>query len=262
MTSVSPQIIYNENPLCQVLCGSFRWFDGNEVGYEWYTLYNLDNTPNGNEVRTIKVNTSTNVWEDGGPNYPTIVTDDGVIVTCIFPTMSPIPFIFTKPSSASWISPPEEPDNNEGNLLGFVEASLTYDNSTNKLTWILPASYASTTDFFVTAHRTDYVLQNLSAYVVTDTYLIHTQGTATFGTSNSSILAGTWVIKRIISAPNGSTGVKAQVIVTQTDVDAYNAPPADDPPADDPPADDPPADSGINAPPNTPRSRRGNLNFW
>jgi len=233
----------------------FKWSlyqdDGDTIIYR---LVNVNTGWTGSGNYAILYVRSSQTWYDEGFSDPKSLSNSNDPLTGSSSVVNPeelygftsagvVKFQITNP----YYEPP--PDNDEGNIVtnDFVEASLTYDNSTNKLTWILPASYASTTDFFVTAHRTDYVLQNLSAYVVTDAYLIHTQGTATFGTSNSSILAGTWVIKRIISAPNGSTGVKAQVIVTQTDVDAYNAPPAD---------------SGINAPPNTPRSRRGNLNFW
>ena len=201
-------------------------------------------------------------------------------------------------SNPHWEDP--TPTGTEGiNPNDFLSASLTYNFATNRLSWILPASYSSTSDPLITAHRTDYILDNdtlwLPATPGYTTYIIHTQGTPSIGNSTNDISPGQWSIRRKISAPSGSTGVVAQVTFTQIEVDAYNAAVAAQAAADAAAAAQAAADAaaaaqaaldaaaaaqaaadaaaaaqaaadaaaaGSNAPPNTPRGRRGNHNFW
>jgi hypothetical protein len=279
--------------------------------------FNWTMTENGHEIyypqghsygSSIKVNRLTNVWSDNGSEHPTVVVEetiDGVVHVALY-WNNPQQLLskFPKPTVADWIVPPPPPEEpatgTEGiNPNEFLSASLTYDFATNRLSWILPASYSSTSDPLITAHRTDYLLDNdtlwLPATPGYTTYIIHTQGTPSIGNSTNDISPGQWSIRRKISAPSGSTGVVAQLSFTQIEVDAYNAAVAAQAAADAAAAAQAAADAaaaaqaaadaaaaaqasadaaaaaqaaadaaaaGSNAPPNTPRGRRGNHNFW
>ena len=201
-------------------------------------------------------------------------------------------FEFTSPH---WEAPPTI----ETHGFDLTSAVLTYNFATNRLSWILPASFSSTSDPFIIAHRTDYLLDNdlwlPNTYGYT-TYIIHTQGTPSTGNSSNDIIPGTWRIRRKISAPSGMTSVLASITFTQSEIDAYNAAAAAqaasdaaaaaqaaldaaaaaqaaldaaaaaqaaaDAAAAAQAAADAAAAAGSNAPPNTPRRRRGNHNFW
>jgi len=153
----------------------------------------------------------------------------------------------------------------------LTSAVLTYDVTTNRLSWIIPASFSSTSDPLIQAHRTDYVLQLNS---VEQAYLIHTNGIATIANSTNDIVPGIWRIRRIISMPVQSKLTLVQIEVTQAQVDSYystwsqaalDAAAAAQAALDAAAAAQAAADaaaSGSNAPPNTPRGRRGNHNFW
>jgi alpha-tubulin suppressor-like RCC1 family protein len=82
----------------------YRW-RSSETGYEIYGRWRIDFSPEAfdAENENIRVNTTTNTWEDYGIANPTGVTDDGSIVTLTINSGASVLYKFTKPTDASWI---------------------------------------------------------------------------------------------------------------------------------------------------------------
>jgi len=81
----------------------YRW-RSSEPGYEIYGRWRIDFSPEAfdAENENIRVNTTTNIWEDSGTANPTGVTD-GSTVTLTIDNGASVLYKFTKPTDASWI---------------------------------------------------------------------------------------------------------------------------------------------------------------
>ena len=82
----------------------YRW-RSSETGYEIYGRWRIDFSPEAfdAENENIRVNTTTNTWEDSGTANPTGVTDDGSIVTLTINSGASVLYKFTKPTDPSWV---------------------------------------------------------------------------------------------------------------------------------------------------------------
>lgn len=103
MSSVTPQLLPSiDSNSNWAGYGYYKW-RSSITGYEIYGL--SDGTNLENTIFDIKVETSTNTWIDHGSNNPYSVTEqlDGSVLLSSpnYPNM----FKFTKPTTASWISP-------------------------------------------------------------------------------------------------------------------------------------------------------------
>ena len=103
MAAVTPQTLPSLDTIQWGSSYEFRWrsTSGN------YEIYGLTNQ-NGSFLSVdydIKVDTTTNTWEDSGVNVPTVVTEqsDGTVLLSDPPGVSNY-YRFTKPTTASWIS--------------------------------------------------------------------------------------------------------------------------------------------------------------
>lgn len=72
------------------------------TGYEYYGFQQSNGSFLAHE-RNIRVNTSTNVWEDGGTTSPDTISESNGVISC-FNSTGLLLYSFTKPTTASWIS--------------------------------------------------------------------------------------------------------------------------------------------------------------
>lgn len=102
MTTVQPQVLVSiDSASYWHGTYTYRW-RSTITGFEIYSLYNESSSSFETDVYDIRVNTSTNVWEDVGSSYPHTVVD-GTTVSLSSPG-HPNLYKFTKPTIASWIS--------------------------------------------------------------------------------------------------------------------------------------------------------------
>jgi hypothetical protein len=72
------------------------------TGYEYYGFQQSNGSFLAHE-RNIRVNTSTNVWEDGGTTSPDTISESNGVISC-FNSTGLLLYSFTKPTTASWIT--------------------------------------------------------------------------------------------------------------------------------------------------------------
>jgi hypothetical protein len=136
--SVTPQTLASvDNTTYWQTVGSYEYRWVNTSGsYEEYRLWDFNADGWESSQHDIRVNTTTNTWEDLASGQPTLVTENNGIISLINSGNGYILFKFTKPTTASWISTLE------------LEGSSTpsgsfYFNAQNQLVFVISSSSPS-----------------------------------------------------------------------------------------------------------------------
>lgn len=176
MSAVIPQTLSSLDSTSTWGSNEYRWRE-TSGDYEVYGLY-TDSFQSASH--DIKVDTSTNTWQDQGSSNPYVVTEQSDGTVLLTSTGYPNLFKFTKPTTASWIS--SGGGTNAEGLSTSTTGFLAINNGVLQAS--IPASTPSG-NFFIfegTSQRNDF----------THTVLTNTFETASgWSTGNSS----TWYLQ-------------------------------------------------------------------